>query len=95
MPAVRSQLWPPGNTHGGTNSASSRIGLVGVVQRDPLVAGIGPTRLGAVIAPRRCRYQHIIRVESVGSLPRVKGQKMAKRTTNFTPMRRGYPSSDA
>jgi hypothetical protein len=95
MPAVHAQLWPPGNTHGVRTSASSPIGFVGVVQRDPLVAGLGPARAGAVIAARRCRYRHIIRLESAGSLPRVKGQKMAKRTTNLIPMRRGYRSSDA
>ena len=72
MPAVRTQLWPSGNTHKGYESqpapgldlSASRKGirlLPASVRR-----GLGPARLGAVIAPRRCRYRHIIRSNRLG-----------------------------
>jgi hypothetical protein len=84
----------------GTKSARSPIGFVGVVQRDPRVAGIGPARLGSGEAWGRHRPQEMplpahYTLESAGTLPRVEGQKMAKRTTNLIPVRRRYPSSDA
>lgn len=72
MPAVRAQLWLPGNTHKGYESqpapgldlSASRKGIrlsPALVRR-----GLGPARLGAVIAPRRCRYRHMIRSNRPG-----------------------------
>lgn len=72
MPAVHAQLWPPGNTHKGyerqpapgLDLSASRKGIR--LSPASVRRGLGPARLGAVIAPRRCRYRHIIRSNRLG-----------------------------
>jgi hypothetical protein len=94
MAAVRAQLLPPGNIHEGYELQPAP----GLVCRRRAKGSVRRHRCGearAVIAPQEIPLPAHHTVESAGSLPRVEGQKMAKRTTSFIPIRRGYPSSNA
>ena len=101
MPAVRAQLWPPGNTHKGYESQPAPgldlSALRKGIRLSPASVrrGVGSGEAWGRHRPQEMPLPAHYTLESAGTLPRVEGQKMAKRTTNFIPMRRGYPSSDA